>query len=181
MSGLDDTSVKPTLRQFDAALENTSPDWERTINGNKPKKRWKDLRDRRAQALRAEQVRRYTGLHEVATQKINDADETLDLLEEQIDKWFKALKAMRLGPDEGMSNVKASTPVVQSCIRDYESAAKDAEAATEFIDQPVEDFEEDQLARFPSLRQSLPVVTNAWLAGEPGAADPLAAPPEPGA
>lgn len=178
MGALDDLGTPMTLRAMRASVDNPSPEAERTVNGTRPRTRLKALSERREQALEAERVRRCNRLAERATAGVEDADETLDLTTERIAGWVKAMSAGRLDPETVIDNIRQCPEVLTAITEVYDSAAKDAAAAAEFMEQDLADFEQDQLDRFSALADSLPRVTEAWLRGEDGAPDPLAEPKE---
>jgi hypothetical protein len=164
------------MREF---CENPPVGAEQTVGGVKPVKRMKALMQRAEEAERQKMLDRYNGLHTSTTDKVEDADETLDLVEERIDGWLKQMKAGRLDPDKVIDNVRLLPEVLTAIAETYDAAKDDAEAAYAFIDQDPADFQADQLKRFPALEKSLPMVTEGFLRGASDAPDPLAPPVEP--
>lgn len=173
MARVNDPSARMTLAQMRAYLDNPPREAEQTSNGMKPVRRVKNLADHRETALRQTMLDRYTGLHARAVARVEDADETLELVEERIESWTKQMKAGRLSPEDVQKNIAQLPEVLKAINEEYDAAAGDAQSAHEFIDTEPADFERAELDRFPRLADSLPVVSESWLRGEPGAPDPL--------
>lgn len=149
------------------------------VNGRTPAQRMASLRQRRRAAIRRQQLDRREAVRNGAIERIEDADDTLDVLEERIDAWLTDMRSGALDPSDMLNRIGGCAPVVSAVRDSYKSVGRDRDAADAMIDTDPAEYEAELLQRFPLLQQSLPVVTEAWLRGEPGAADPLAEPAEP--
>ncbi len=163
----DALGVPMTLAQVrDYCANPPNVEAERTIAGRTPIKRMQALADRYEEALFNQMLGRVQLLHERATARVKDSDETLDLVEQKITEWAKALRSGRLSPDEVLANVREIPPVLTAIRTDLDASRDDAEAAEEFLEQDVAEHQKAELDRLPAMRNGLPVITEAWLRGE---------------
>ncbi len=146
------------------------------VNGSTAAERMARLGKRARSAMRAKQMDRYSALLDAAGEVTDDADEALDLLSERVTAWTRDMRSGQLDPDEVLQNIAECPAVLAWVTKSYASVAGDADAAMAMINMDPADYQTSLLERFPALEQSLPVVTEAWLRGDPGAQDPLADP-----
>jgi hypothetical protein len=177
MDVFDAVGVPMTLAQLRAWCENPPPGAEQIFNGQSAHKRGQDLEPRYEESLWNIMVGRRNTLHERAVARVEDADATLDLTEETIEKAVKALQSGRMLPEEVLEVLRQIPPVLDHVRQDLDASRDDAVAAEEFLDQDPADFQRAELERFPTLQ--VPRVTEAFLRGDPSAPDPLAPPRDP--
>jgi hypothetical protein len=171
MAALDDVGVPVTLWQWRAWCQNPPPGAEQVSQGQSAHKRGEAFAARYEESLWNTMIERRNTLHERAVARVEDADTTLDLTEETIEKTAKALRSGRKTPEEVLDIVRQIPPVLTSVMQDLDASRDDAVAAEEFLDQDPADFQKAELERFPTLQ--VPRVTEAFLRGDKSAADPL--------
>ena len=167
------------LSAMSAYDESPPPAAQVKVNGRTPAERMASLRQQHRDAVRRKQLDRHGAVLSGSIERIKDADDTLDVLDERLDEWLTDMRSGALDPAAMLRNIGECAPVINAVRDAYDSVGRDREAADAMVDTDPVDYEAELLGRFPLLQQSLPVVTEAWLRGEPGAADPLAEPAEP--
>lgn len=172
MSGVSQ-GVNVDAGWFADYIANPPQEAQQRINGDTPLHRVELLRERWEKRMRGVQLQRFASLRDPRAEQIEDADDTLDLIPELARAWISDMDAGVLDPEQVLKNIAEIPAILQVIAQTYVDAERDAEAAYAMVDLSPADYTARLAERFPSLRDSGPYVTEAWLRGEPGAPDPL--------
>lgn len=168
-----------SLAECERYRRNPPAEANQRANGSTPIQRMDGLTDAIRQLYRGRMEANTQRLADRAFERVEGADDLLDLIEERLDEWDSGLDSGRLTDGDIFDNLRGLHEPLAAARSEYDAAAADAEAGRAFLGQTEEEFEKQQIDRFPRLADSLPLVTEAWLRGEPDARDPLATPAPP--